>query len=104
MTDTSTTLTYHDPHGFEGEPHEAAAAAAEQASRVAGLSQLAVTDAENLARNAWMTRNLRAGESADAAGWESSHEGEQWALLLRLLAQLPAKLDELSEAAGQKDH
>lgn len=104
LTERSTNFTYTDPQTFEGEPQEAAAKAAEQAGRTAALTHRATEAAEVLARNAWMSRNLRAGESPDAAGWEASQEGQRWAVILRLLAQLPGRLTELSELAGQKDH
>lgn len=64
-------LTYHDPSRcFDGTPYEAAGAAAEQASNVITLAQLAVADTNIQARNAWMQRNLDNKLPANGEGWE----------------------------------
>lgn len=104
MTDSSTTLTYTDPDTFDGDPHEVAAKAADQAGRVLQLAQRAMLDADKHARNAWMTRNLRADRDANPAGWAGdSEEGAHWVTLLGIVHRLPGRVVGLGKLAARKD-
>jgi hypothetical protein len=95
------TLTYHDPSRcFDGTPYEAAGAAAEQASNVIKLAQLAVADTNIQARNAWMQRNLDSGKDADGASWDDDPQAKAIRAALESLTEAARKLVVIRAAAS----
>lgn len=103
MTDrpSTRTFTYHDPSRcFEGTPYEAAGAAAEQATNVITLAQLAIQDTNIQARNAWMQRNLDTGGEPRGSEWESDPQYKAVTDALEALIVAAKKMKTLRAAAS----
>lgn len=100
MTETQTTYTYTDPRNFPGDPFEVASAALAQAAAAAKLLQKALDDANVMARNAEMERQLYRGEEPDAFAWESSALGRKLAALGDETAAIQRGLVPIQRAAG----
>ena len=95
------TITYHDPSRcFDGTPYEAAGAAAEQAGNVITLAQLAVSDTNIQARNAWMQRNLDNGLPANGEGWDDDPQAKALEAALESLTQAARKMKVIRAAAS----
>ena len=95
------TITYHDPSRcFDGTPYEAAGAAAEQAGNVITLAQLAVSDTNIQARNAWMQRNLDNGLPANGEGWDDDPQAKALDAALESLTQAARKMKVIRAAAS----
>jgi hypothetical protein len=99
MSTTQTTITYTDPRYFEGDPFEVADQAVAQAEAAVELSQKALADAEVMARNAELERQLYAKGKCDAEGWPTSPQGRQYDTLGKLLDELRSRLGTLRRAA-----
>ena len=96
-----TTFTYYDPSRcFEGDPFEAARRAAQQAEDALRLAERAVEDTNTQARNAWMQRNLEAGDSPRASDWEDSPEAKRIASVVEQLDSLGRTLRGIRAAAS----
>lgn len=100
MSKTQTTYVYTDPRYFDGDPFEVADKAAAQASAAVELSARAVADADVMARNAELERQLYAGDDPDAKGWPASAQGRRFRALAGALASHVRELSTLRKAAG----
>lgn len=95
-----TNFTYFDPsRSFSGDPFEAAGKAAQQAEDVLRLTERAVSDTNIQARNAWMQRNLEAGDNPRAEDWENSPEAKRIASVVEQLASVGKTLRGIGAAA-----
>jgi hypothetical protein len=81
MSESQQTITYTDPRFFDGEPFEVAEKAVRQAEEAVELSQRALNDAEVMARNAELERQLIVGDECDASTWPTSAQGRQYATI-----------------------
>lgn len=100
MPETQTTHTYTDPRYLDGDPFEVAAKAVRQATDAAALLQRALADANVMARNAEMERQLYRGEEPNAADWPESPQGIRLAEAERAAVQVRAQLQVLERAVG----
>lgn len=100
MSESQTTITYTDPRYFEGDPFEVADKAVAQAVAAAELSQRALADAEVMARNAELERQLYASGECDADTWPVGPQGRQYDALSKLLGELQSRLGLLRRAAA----
>lgn len=93
-------FTVADPRTFDGNVFEVAERAVQQASSLAVLLSTAIADAEKMACNAQMTRDLEATNECDAAGFADSAQGRAFAAALSDAAGVQRRLDVLTQAAG----
>lgn len=89
-----------DPRCFEGDPFEVAERAAEQAEALTRLAMQAADDANIMARNAELERQIIRDEELDAAGWEDSPQGVRWKHITATLGELSKTMISLRRAAG----
>lgn len=89
-----------DPRDLDGNPYEVAIRSIEQASALADMYRVALSDARIMARNAGMERQIALGGPASAADWEA---GPEAGIITRLQADTvsaPKMLRTLAMAAG----
>lgn len=100
MTHQPKHFTIIDAHTFEGDPYEVAERACRQAAAVAAVLEGCLEPAEQMARNAYMERNLQAGLEPSADEWEATPEYKRWASLREEVAALVKRLSALAVASG----
>ena len=100
MAKEQTTFTITDPRYFEGTPYEVAERSCYQAAAIASHLQKAAVDAEIMARNAFMERNLSKGEPAGAEDWDSTPEAKRHQSLQKGSEQVVKAYSTLALAAG----
>jgi hypothetical protein len=100
VSESQQTSTYTDPRFFDGDPFEVAEKAVRQAEEAVELSQRALNDAEVMARNAEMERQLHATGECDAQAWPASAQGRQYDLIRARLDKNRKLLALLRRAAG----
>lgn len=100
MSQTQTTITYTDPRYLEGDPFEVASKAVAQAIGAVELAKRALDDAQVMARNAELERQLYATNACDASGWDESPQGKQYAKQDAALANVQKSLHLLRKAAA----
>lgn len=98
--DTTFIYTYTDPRYFDGDEFEVAAKAVEQAEESVRRAATAVEDANVMARNAEMTRNLWAGGDSRGNEWPESPQGKGFLDVAARLGFVLRRLAILKAAAG----
>lgn len=93
-------LVVVDPRTFDGNCFQVAERAALQAQAIIDIAIQSIADAEVMARNAYMERNLLAGNDPDAAGWEATTEAQHWKLRAEAARDLSKRLGYLAMSAG----
>lgn len=97
MTDT---IIYTDPRTIDGDPFEVAAAAVRQAQETIKLAKRALADAELMARNAELERQLLAGDEPSPLGWPESAQGAAYARARHELSVMLPRLRTMEKAAS----
>lgn len=100
MTHDTQTIIVADPRTFDGNPYEVAYRACHQAAAIAGILQKSIADAEVMARNAEMERNLIDSEDPRAADWDDSPQGKRFAELSGHAQRSAQVLETLARAAS----
>ncbi len=74
-TKSSYTLTYHDPsRTFDGTPYQASGKSILQVDQILRLLQRGLIDTNTQARNAFMQRNIDAGQEPQVENWAAAPE------------------------------
>ncbi len=100
MPKSQTTYVYVDPRFLEGSPYEVAGKAIEQAERAAELLDTALTDANVLARNAELQRQLDTTQTCSAERWDAGLQARILTGFKAALAEHGTKLSAAKRAAS----
>lgn len=92
--------TYTDPRKLDGTPFEVARAAIQQTDAAVKLALRALDDAEVMARNAEMERNLLVGADAAAELWGGGAYCRQFVMIRDALGMVVRRLAALKAAVS----
>lgn len=100
MTEVKT-ITVADPLTFDGTPYEAAGRACAQAAAVAEIALDLTKQAQVMARNAQLSRNLlETPEDARASEWPESAQARSFDKAAEAAEEVVARLETLTRAAS----
>lgn len=94
------TFTVGDPRLFDGDPFDVVERAIAQTEAVAEILAVCIEDANKMARNAEMERQLLGGAEADALSWPDSVQGRKFAAALEAAGTITKQLSILRKAAS----
>lgn len=100
MPDLTQTFTVADPRTFDGDPYEVAFRACHQASAIAGILVKSIEDANVMARNAEMERNLIDSDDPKAGDWDQSPQGRRFEELSVQVDNVRLALEALAKASS----
>lgn len=100
MTHDTQTITVADPRRFDGNPYDVAFRACHQAAAIARILQTSIEDANVMARNAEMERNLIDSDDPRAADWDDGPQGQGFNQLSNEVGSIQRKLEALARAAS----